>query len=68
MAKKQLVHSNGSPAAWARELARVTITLHDSSFKALKISAIENNRSLSMEARTMIECALRAQKAKEYEH
>jgi len=65
VAKKQLIHTNGSPAAWARELARITITLNDTSFKALKISAIENNRSLSMEARTMIECALRAQKAKD---
>ena len=61
MAKKRLEHTNGTPAAWARELARITITLNDSCFQALKSSAIENNRSLSMEARTMIEAAIKAQ-------
>ena len=43
---------------------RLQVTLPALAFGSLRMSAVENNRSLSMEARTMIEAALRASEKK----
>jgi hypothetical protein len=63
--KRQL--AIGTPAAWAQELCRIQVALPDSTFVEVKMSAMRNNRSLSMEVRTMVEDAVRAQIAKRNE-
>jgi hypothetical protein len=55
MPKQPLKLAMGTPAAWARELCRVSLILPQSTFDILKMSAIENNRSLNMEVRTAVE-------------
>ena len=52
------------PSVTEKGFIRLQVTLTDSAFDSLRASAVGNNRSLSMEARTMIECALRAQREK----
>ena len=68
MGVRSLADATGHIVEYTRGKTKLNIIVPDELFSDLKMSAIANNRSLSMEARTMIECALRAQKAKEYEH
>ena len=68
MGVRSLADATGHTVEYAKGKTKLNIIVPDELFSDLKMSAIANNRSLSMEARTMIECALRAQKAKEYEH
>ena len=68
MGLRSLANATGHSVEYTNGKTKLNIIVPDELFDDLKSSAIANNRSLSMEARTMIECALRAQKAKEYEH
>ncbi len=52
------------PSTTEKGFIRLQVTLSDSAFDSLRSSAIENNRSLSMEARTMIEAAIKASKSR----
>ena len=68
MGVRSLADATGHIVEYTKGKTKLNIIVSEELFADLKSSAIANNRSLSMEARTMIECALRAQKAKEYEH
>ena len=62
MGVRSLANATGHIVEYTRGKTKINIILPEEVFRDVKESAIANNRSLSMEARTMIECALRAQK------
>ena len=62
MGFRSLAESTGNTLDYCRDKTRVNVLLPKELFSDLKESAVANNRSLSQEARTMIECALQAQK------
>lgn len=55
----------GTPAAWAKGMCRIAVTLPDATFEQVKISAMRENRSMAAEIRTRIERTLRDDRSKE---